>query len=327
MKISDAIDNFLQHLELERNRSLKTIESYAHYLNRFADWVEGQGIVLISNINDDLILRYRQYLNRLLQKDGQNLSKNTQNYHIIAIRSWLRYLNRKGETVMPAERVDLAKTGDRQVQFLENEELQRLLTQPNPNHIQGLRDLAILHTLFSTGLRVSELASLNRNQINLDRGEFSVLGKGRKERIVFFSPDATEYLKKYLATRPDEDQAVFIRYKDPMKDDGLSEERSLRLTARSIERIVKAYAKKAGIVKHVTPHTLRHSFATDLLMNGANIRDVQSMLGHASLNTTQIYTHVTNQHLKEVHAAFHGRKKVEENDKDLHDSIGDNQVE
>lgn len=309
MTINESIDNFLQNLELERGRSLKTVESYGHYLSRFAEWLDGQGINLISDLTEDHILKFRQYLNRLPQKDGTSLSKNTQNYHIIAIRAWLKFLNRYGQSTISPEKIDLAKTGDRQIQFLESDELERLLAQPNPNHEQGLRDLAILYTLFSTGLRVSELASLNRDQINLERGEFAVMGKGRKERIVFLSQDATLWIDKYLKSRFDDDPAVFIRFKDSANDADITETKSLRLTPRSIERIVKAYAKKAGIVKKVTPHTLRHSFATDLLINGANIRDVQSMLGHASLNTTQIYTHVTNQHLREVHQAFHGRKK------------------
>ncbi len=308
--MSDSIDSFLQYLELERGRSLKTIESYAHYLNRFAEWADGQGISGAEQLTEDHVLKYRQFLNRLTNQTGNALAKTTQNYHIIALRSYLRYLNRKGIEALSADRIDLARQGDRQIQFLEADELQRLLAQPPTNSEIGLRDLALLHTLFSTGLRVSELANLDQDQINLERGEFSVLGKGRKERIVFLSDDTKHYLDQYLKTRVDHDPAVFTRFKDPLKEQKIDQEkRSLRLTPRSIERIVKAYAKQAGITKKVTPHTLRHSFATDLLMNGANIRDVQAMLGHASLNTTQIYTHVTNQHLKDVHTAFHGRKK------------------
>ncbi len=312
MTLNVAIDNFLQALELERGRSLKTVESYAHYLRRLAEWLEGRGINDAGNLTEEHVLQYRQYLNRLTGLDGKTLAKNTQNYHIIALRSLLRYLNKKGEDTISPDRIDLAKQGDRTVHFLEPHELTLLLQTPDQSSDMGLRDLSIMHTLFSTGLRVSELASLNRDQINLDRGEFTVLGKGRKERLVFLSDDARRYLADYFKTRADSDPAVFIRYKDPLKEDNADKKRSLRLTPRSIERIVAAYAKKAGITKVVTPHTLRHSFATDLLMNGANIRDVQAMLGHASLNTTQIYTHVTNQHLKDVHAAFHGRKKSEE---------------
>lgn len=311
MTISESIDTFLQSLEIERGRSLKTIESYAHYLNRFAEWMEGQGINDAGNITEEHVLKYRQYLNRLTGRSGKTLAKNTQNYHIIAIRSLLRYLGRKGVEAISPDRIDLAKQGDREVHFLEPEELARLLSQPDQNSDIGLRDAAMLHTLFSTGLRVSELAGLERDQINLDRGEFTVIGKGRKERLVFLSDDTKHYLVQYFKSRVDADPAAFIRYKDPLKENDAAEKRSLRLTPRSIERIVAAYAKQAGITKKVTPHTLRHSFATDLLMNGANIRDVQAMLGHASLNTTQIYTHVTNQHLKDVHAAFHGRKKPE----------------
>lgn len=309
MTITESIDLFLQNLELEKGSSPKTLESYGHYLNRFAAWAEEQSIATPADLTEEAVLQYRQFLNRILTQTNTPLSKATQNYHIIALRSWLRFLNRKGEPAMSAERIDLAKTGDRQIQFLEAEELERLLAQPNPNHIAGLRDLAILFTLFSTGLRVSELVALDKDKINLERGEFSVIGKGRKERIVFLSDMATKWLTQYIAARTDNDPAVFVRYKDPVNDDDITDVRSKRITPRSIERIVRAYAKKAGIVKDVTPHTLRHSFATDLLMNGANIRDVQSMLGHSSLNTTQIYTHVTNQHLKDVHSAFHGKKK------------------
>jgi len=310
--MTDAIDAFLQHLELERGRSLKTIENYAHYLNRFAEWMDGQGINQAQDLSEDHVLKYRQFLNRFATPAGEPLSKATQNYHIIALRSLLRFLNRKGLEVLSPDRIDLARQGDRHVQFLESDELHSLLEQPDTNSEIGVRDLAIMHTLFSTGLRVSELADLNQDQVNLDRGEFSVIGKGRKERLVFLSDDAKHYLHQYVSGRVDNDPAVFIRFRDPLKErkaEEKPEKRSLRLTPRSIERIVAAYAKKAGITKRVTPHTLRHSFATDLLMNGANIRDVQAMLGHASLNTTQIYTHVTNAHLKDVHAAFHGRKK------------------
>ncbi|MFA6082493.1 MAG: tyrosine-type recombinase/integrase [Patescibacteria group bacterium] len=311
MTLSDATDAFMQHLELEKNRSLHTIESYSHYLNRFNAWAEEQNVTSVDQITDDLVLRFRQYLNRLKNQKDEPLSKSTQNYHLIALRSLLRYLNRKNVVAMAAEKIDLPANDSRQIQFLDHEELVRLLQMPNPKTIKGARDLALLHTLFSTGLRVSEIASLNRDQVNLERGEFAVIGKGRKERIVFLSAVATEYLRQYLISRTDDDNAVFIRLKDPIPEAEQQLDRSLRLSDRSIERIVQGYAKAAGIVKTVTPHTLRHSFATDLLMNGANIRDVQAMLGHASLNTTQIYTHVTNQHLKDIHTAFHD-KKVEE---------------
>ncbi len=309
MNIAESIDAYLQHLELEKNRSLHTIQSYAHYLNRFATWAEDQGILDIASLDEDVILKFRQFLNRLPADIGGSLSKATQNYHLVAIRSWVKYLNKKGISSLPAERIDLPKAEAHQIQFLEAGEVERLLAMPKPNSLSGLRDKALLHTLFSTGLRVSEIAGLNKDDINIERGEFSVIGKGRKERIVFLSQDATEVINDYLKARSDDDQALFIRLKDPVPEAEQKLDRSLRLTPRSIERIVKQYAKGAGIVKNVTPHTLRHSFATDLLMNGANIRDVQAMLGHASLTTTQIYTHVTNQHLKDIHAAFHGSKR------------------
>jgi site-specific recombinase XerD len=314
MKLSDAIDQFLQHLELEKNRSLHTIESYAHYLNRFATWAEEQGVVDLNQVTEEQVLRFRQFLNRIEMKDGESLSKSTQNYHLIALRSWLKFLNRKGYEAIPADRIDLPKPDARQIQFLEHEELMRLLTQPKAASLKGKRDMAILYVLFSTGLRVSEIASLNREQVNLERGEFAVIGKGRKERIVFLSDEAKRFIEEYLSARRDDDSALFIRMKDPVPEAEQELDRTLRLSDRSIERIVKAHAKAAGITKTVTPHTLRHSFATDLLMNGANIRDVQAMLGHSSLNTTQIYTHVTNQHLKDVHAAFHGRRNEVESE-------------
>lgn len=316
MKLCDAIDQFLQHLELEKNRSLHTIESYAHYLNRFATWAEEQGVANLNQLSEEVVLRYRQFLNRIEMKEGGTLSKATQNYHLIALRSWLKFLNRKGVEVIPADRIDLPKTDTRQIQFLEHEELMRLLNQPKAANLKGKRDMAIIYVLFSTGLRVSEISALNREQVNLERGEFAVIGKGRKERIVFLSDEAKRFIEEYLTARRDDDPSLFIRLKDPIPEAEQELDRTLRLSDRSIERIVKAHAKAAGITKTVTPHTLRHSFATDLLMNGANIRDVQAMLGHSSLNTTQIYTHVTNQHLKDVHAAFHGRKKEEEGSKE-----------
>ncbi len=302
MDIDQAIDQYLLYLEIERGRSNHTLEGYAHYLNRFEAWANQHNLKTISDITNDRILSYRQYLNRLTFSKNKTLSKRTQNYHVIALRAWFKYLGKKELTSMPAEQIELAKTEPTQIHFLETDELKLLLTQPDINTNSGLRDRAIMELLFSTGLRVSELANLNRENVERNGEEFSVVGKGKKERLVFVSSEAKGILNRYLDTRTDNDNAVFIRHRGV-----LDKNRTLRLSTRSIERIISAYAKQAGITKKVTPHTLRHSFATDLLTNGANIRDVQEMLGHSSLATTQIYTHVTNRHLKETYSKFHNK--------------------
>lgn len=302
MDINQAIDQYLLHLEIEKGRSRHTLESYSHYLNRFESWADQHNLKSAFEITTDHILSYRQYLNRLVIANGLTLSKRTQNYHVVALRAWFKYLRKRNLANLPSEQIELAKLEPKQIQFLESEELQRLMGQPDEKANSGLRDMAIMHLLFSTGLRVSELAGLDRETIAKNRDEFSVIGKGRKERLVFVSPEAKNIILRYLETRTDNDKAAFIRQREtPGKT------KTLRLSARSIERIISSYAKQAGITKKVTPHTLRHSFATDLLTNGANIRDVQEMLGHSSLATTQIYTHVTNKRLKNVHAEFHDK--------------------
>lgn len=311
---------YLEYLEIEKNKSQKTLENYGRYLDRFLGFAK---IDNISQLNEELIRKYRLYLNRLQDAKGKQLKKVTQNYHIIALRTFLKYLAKTGVKTVPAERVELGKQEDREVTFLQPDELERLFDAPTHlrseelragkkgTGLDNLRDKAILTTLFSTGMRVSELCSLDRDEIDFKRGELSVRGKGSKIRLVFLSDETRQNIRDYISKRPDVDEALFIRIpktktfsKSPPPAGGL------RLTPRSIQRIVKKYSIKAGIVgKKVSCHTLRHSFATDLLRNGADIRSVQAMLGHASVTTTQIYTHVTDKQLREVHERFHNKNK------------------
>jgi len=303
VNIKDLKIQYLEHLEIEKNRSQKTLENYGRYLNRFFAFAN------VSNpgqIDDELVRKYRLHLNRLVDTDGNSLKKVTQNYHIIALRNFLKYLAKRDIKSLAAERVELGKQEQREVTFLELEELDRLLNAPEGTGLDALRDRALLATLFSTGMRVSELCSLDRDKIDIGRGEVTVRGKGSKLRLVFLSDGTKEGLKQYLAKRPDADEALFIRIP---RSKSFSKESDLRLTPRSIQRIVQKYATKAGVIgKKVSPHTLRHSYATDLLRNGADIRSVQAMLGHSSVTTTQIYTHVTDKQLREVHEKFHNKK-------------------
>lgn len=300
MSISELVTDFLEYLEIEQNRSQKTIANYHHYLMRL---VEFSGDCDIKELDQESIRKWRLWLNRLQDKQGQPLSKTTQNYHLIAFRSFLKYANKRGVKTMPSDHVELARVKRAQISFLEADELQRLLQAPDASNPAGLRDRAILELLFSSGLRVSELVALNRDHINLQRREFSVRGKGQKDRPVFVSPQACDWLERYLKSRPDNFKPLFIHYSG--SKDGLDEGAYTRLTARSVQRLVARYARLAGITKRVTPHTLRHSFATDLLMNGADLRSVQGLLGHANVATTQIYTHLTDPQLKRVHDQFH----------------------
>lgn len=295
-------------MEIERGRSLKTIENYDRYLKRFLDYAKAEKP---ADITDDIVRTYRIWLNRLESnqgtRNGNNLKKNTQNYHLIALRTFLKYLVKRGITAMAPDRIELAKNPARDLDLMTEDELARLLDAPKGADEKALRDKAILALLFSTGLRVSELCSLNRDSIDLKREEFSIRGKGDKIRLVFISDEAKATLKDYLAARKDMSEPMFINVsKIASKKKGNDD--SLRLTPRSVERLVKHYSIKAGVFKKVTPHTLRHSFATDLLQNGADIRSVQMMLGHSSVSTTQIYTHVTDRQLKEVHKKFHNKK-------------------
>lgn len=294
---------YLEYLEIEKNKSQNTLENYGRYLDRFLGFAK---IKTISQLNEELIRQYRLYLNRLKDTRGNSLKKITQNYHIIALRNFLKYLAKVGIKTVPAERLELGKQEDREVTFLELDELSRLISAPRGESLDVLRDKAILSMLFSSGMRVSELCSLDRDRIDLNRGEMAIRGKGSKIRMVFLSDETRKMVKDYITKRPDADEALFIRIP---KSKSFSKDSNLRLTPRSIQRIIKKYSIKAGIVgKHVSPHTLRHSFATDLLRNGADIRSVQAMLGHASVTTTQIYTHVTDKQLREVHQKFHNKK-------------------
>lgn len=317
---------FLEFCEIGKNQSRKTTENYDHYLGRFNDFAFSQNITDPKNISLELIRQYRLYLNRLEDSSGQKkLKLITQNYHLIALRAFLKYLTKQDISTLAPEKIELPKNPSRQVEFLEREELERLFSaaKKEPEEILSLRDTAIMEMLFSTGLRVSELAGLKKESVNLSRGEFTVRGKGGKLRVVFLSEEATEQLKKYLSKRNDNSQALFVSHsaignsiEKQIYSQGFKKKNSEQdsreitgLTPRSIQRIIKKYCKIAGVVKKVSPHTLRHSFATDLLQNGADIRSVQSMLGHSSITTTQIYTHVTNQGLKEIHKKFHNKNK------------------
>ncbi len=304
MKLSEAIRVFLEHCEISKNQSRKTIENYYHYLRRFNAFL---GDIEVGAIDLPSIHRYRLHLNHLRDPKGESLlSIKTQNYHIIAIRAFLKYCIRNDMPgVLAPEKIDISKIPERTVEALHREELERLFLAVNTNTSRGLRDLAILELLYSTGLRVSELAGLNRNNIDLARGEFMVRGKGKKPRIVFISERASKALKNYLDKRDDSFDPLFLNYRHAKHNPDITLGERRRLSTVMIEHMVRTTALRAGIIKRVTPHILRHSFATELLMNGADIRSVQEMLGHASITTTQVYTHMTNKRLKEVHERFH----------------------
>src|SRR3989344_3008554 len=290
MKLSKLIVDFLEYLEVEKNASQLTIRNYDHYLQRFLTFV---GDINPKDIDLALIRKYRVFLARYVDENtGLSLKRVTQNYFIIALRTFLRYLAKIDVDTLAAEKIELGDQEARPIKVLDEEQRDRLLAAPDASKIEGVRDKALLETLFSTGLRVSELAKLDREQINLDKGEFGIIGKGRKERLVFLSDAAKEWIGKYLSQRKDNYKPLFIRYSG--KEDPSRSGENMRLTVRSIERTLEKYVKKAKIPIKATPHTLRHSFATDLLINGADIRSVQEMLGHANISTTQIYTHITN---------------------------------
>jgi site-specific recombinase XerD len=304
MLFSKAKTDFLEYMEIEQNRSQKTIQNYDHYLTRLIDFA---GDIDIKDIDAELVRKWRLWLNRLGTNTADELGKITQNYHLIALRSFLRYCAKRSIPALTADKVELARTVRKQVTFLNEDELARVFAQPDTNTINGLRDRAIMELLFSSGLRVSELVGLDRDHINLKRREFMVRGKGQKDRPIFISPEAAAWVERYLQKRQDTSRPLFVRYGGSKKVD-LSGNFH-RLTARSVQRIVARAALLAGVTKHVSPHTLRHSFATDLLMNGADLRSVQAMLGHSNISTTQIYTHVTDPHLKSVHEKFHRSTK------------------
>lgn len=307
--LDDLITDFLEYLQIERNVSPLTIRNYKHYLNRFSKWFLQVSSTPsdVSKINEDAIRRYRVYLARLADHNNLTLKRITQNYHLIALRAFLRYLAKKDIKVITPEKIELGKAESRSLKFLNKEQLLRLLNQPDISTAQGLRDKAIIELLFSTGLRVSELVKLNRETIDFKSREIGIIGKGGRARVVFISEAATIWLQKYLAFRKDKYKPLFVRYSGKKVSPNQGQE-GLRLSARSIERAVEKYVKKARLPIKITPHGIRHTFATDLLTAGADLRAIQEMLGHKNISTTQIYTHVTNPQLKEIHKKFHGQK-------------------
>ena len=289
--LADLIMDFIEYIEVEKGRSIRTAENYHLYMDRL---VEFAGDIPVSKITDELVRKYRLWLNRYIDDQGRELSMITQGYHLIALRSFLKYCG--------------PKVQKKQVSFLLAEEVARMFDAIDPDDENGLRDKAILELLFSGGMRVSELCNLDCDRVNLERREFTIRGKGNKDRPIFISQSAADAIEQYLCSRRDNLKPLFLNnsrnVRKDISDDSVDASEARRLTPRSVQRIVTKYARLAGITKHVTPHTLRHSFATDLLMNGADLRSVQSMLGHSNIATTQIYTHVTDPHLKEVHERF-----------------------
>ncbi len=291
---------FLEYLEIEKGRSIKTVENYDRYLARFLSWAN---VKRPGELDETMVREFRLWLNRQPGTAGE-LKKKTQNYYLIALRAFLKYLRKRGIESLSPERIELAKVSARDLDLITSAELERLMKGPDSGSLSGLRDRAMLELFFSTGLRVSELCNLDR-ELDLSRDEFAVRGKGEKVRVVFLSPAAKAAVKAYVDKRGDVDEALFIQMGKNAKA-----AKDLRITPRSVERLVKRYAIKAGITRKVTPHVIRHSFATDLLENGADLRAVQALLGHSNISTTQVYTHVTDKHLREVHKAFHGKRRL-----------------
>lgn len=309
MKLSELKRQFLEHIEIEKGRSLKTVENYNHYISRFLDFAKTEDP---KSITDEMLREYRLWLNRqsagVVAGRTETLKKKTQNYYLIALRAFLKYLIKRGVESLPPERIELAKVSERSLDLISTDELDRLMRAPldayekekDPNKARMyLRDRAILELLFSTGLRVSELCALNAD-IDLSRDELSVRGKGEKVRVVFLSNTAKDAVRAYLKARKDMDEALFL--------DGRSNKMH-RISPRDVQRHLKSYVARAGITSVVTPHTIRHVFATDLLSNGADLRSVQALLGHANISTTQIYTHITDTHLRDIHKTFHGKRR------------------
>lgn len=316
MSLSELKRQFLEYIEIEKGRALRTVENYDHYLSVFLEQTQ---VSDPKDITNEKVRDFRMWLNRQAagnnRATGDTMKKKTQNYYLIALRTFLKFLTKRGITSLQADQIELAKVGERIIDVISHDELERLLKAPDSeeNPEKRARGHAILELLFSTGLRVSELCSLT-NDLDIRQDEFSIRGKGGKVRVVFLSPEAKSAVKEYLSLRKDMSDALFVKIGDETKiPDSLNKNKKnnsqeIGLTRRSIERIVKRYAIMAGISKKVTPHVIRHCFATDLLSNGADIRSVQAMLGHANIATTQIYTHVTDKHLRDVHKNFHNKK-------------------
>ena len=303
--LPNLVSEFLEYLENEKNLSPLTIRDYRQYLNYFVAWQEANSpIKSPKDLTVDVVRKYRVYLAHAVSPNGNlPLKKVTQNYYVIALRSFLKYLIRKDLAVVSPDKIELPKTESRSLKFLDRDQLERLLSQPEISKERGLRDKALMEMLFSTGLRVSELCRVNRDQVNLERREFGVIGKGGRARVVFLSDRACLWLERYLGARTDQSKALFIRYSG--NQEPFENMEKLRLSPRSVQRMIEKYVQKARLPIKITPHGLRHSFATDLLANGADLRSVQELLGHKNVSTTQIYTHVTNKQLHDVHKAFH----------------------
>lgn len=325
-KLNTLLKEFLEHIEIERNRSPKTLQNYKFYLGRFIEWF---GNKYPKEVTGEDVRKYRLWLNRLVDVHGEPLKKNTQNYHLIALRAFLKYLSKRDIEALAPEKIELMKMPDRDVVFLDEADINRLLEAPlllaktNSYRLTGpfseaariiMRDKALLELLFSTGLRVSELAKLSKEDINLERDEFTIKGKGQKNRVVFLSEQSKYWIKQYIKARNDMNPFLFVSH-DKNKKSRNNNQEDKPITPRTIQRTVQKYAKVAGITKPVTPHTLRHTFATDLLQNGADIRSVQTMLGHSSITTTQIYTHITDKQLKNIHKKYHGKKRDDKKNK------------
>ncbi len=303
MYMSELILDFIEHLEVEGGRSAHTAQNYTLYLERFVEFTND---IQVDQITPEVVRKYRLWLNRYRNSNDDELATITQFYHLRALRGFLGYLSKRDINSMSPDKIELPKISRRQVTFLHYDEIERIIDQIDTSTESGLRDKAIIELLFSSGLRVSELINLNRDHINTKRREFTVRGKGQKDRPVFISDKASECISSYLKSRQDNLPPLFINNSRNSTPSSSGDHR--RLSPRSVQRIINKYVKMAGITKHVSPHTMRHSFATDLLMNGADIRSVQMMLGHSNISTTQVYTHVTDEHLHEVFDKFHSYK-------------------
>lgn len=306
----DVMLDYLEFCEIEKNLSQNTIKMYHFYLTDFGQWSRDflkKDVFTIEDIDDELVKKYRINLNRRMSsKSNEEYKRSTQKTFLVALRAFLKYLvvEKSLETLSP-EKIILGKAEDRVPKFLNNQQMKKLFEVQNLDKKSGIRDKAIIETLYSTGLRVSELVALNRDEVNFDTGEFTVVGKGRKARTVYLSPEAIKWLKRYLATRADPFMPLFIRYSGKKMQENDFDGESLRINPRSIQRLIKKYVKRSGISVDATPHTLRHTYATGLLSEGADLREVQELLGHSNVSTTQIYTHVTNRQLRDIHKKFH----------------------